>query len=781
MKKNSALTQIKKALLFMVFFVVSLAAFSFVNSSKIMEVSAQGLTQTPSSLTPSNCTPIEYGEGEVIPPLEYQRLWWAECQCVTTCEVNGTAADCYNLCKTGDYVNQNNVCCSVTKFASTVNFRETTISMMSKDLCKSVPTSDTVAMEVYPALCTNSNNLVCCSATLDAVNGTVFSPMRSLIPASACTQIGGSITTGPTDRGDQACRDSGDGPSTICCAIPVIDKGNVASYNLSVLTPGACSIAGGTAGTVPTTVTSPAACPTINTSALPVCCATTFQNETSYRFTPGNLCQGNSSTGATANVVANSQCGPATTTVCCLTGSALDPSRSLKTPAECEAANGIAGTVTTSTLSDAVCPTPETPICCYDRNSGATSWTTRSRCVEKTTNVVKSGTITNTQEKCSALSGEKCCRYGSNQFTWTKGMTCIEEYRGMIDTSKKTEALCASTTKITCKTIGVNGCLNGKLCVLADVTNSRAASGSSCSTDIVTPPGQCVPLYTACGTERGSGYSDSCCGNGVCQGPSGQRICQDAGAPEDSFCTGGGTCSAYYGFKCDTLHTSPTSKGELVCEKNGQLFTEAQRAQALAYAGQCGQLDKVCVGGNNPGTLCGEFQIINQSCSNPTPPPVNPTPTPTPPPVIISCNSTCTTDAQCQAADSRFTCYTGSTGAKNCRLNSNPTSAICQPASGPMCLSIRMNNITRPTNTIQDPTLGDSVSLTCGTVSLAQRYIFRVVQPDGTISNLTATGPTSAAFTISQAGPYAAQCQICTGAADSTCLPYEPISYTPVN
>ncbi len=555
----------------------------------------------------------------------------------------------------------------------------------------------------------------------------------------------------------------------------------------------------------------------MNTWTSPANCATLSNSRVLSEFTTAQACQDSSDA----------------TIVCCQNaagGKSLMQKNTCLSPM-------INGTVIPGyTSSDTACKLSTlgtNSVCCYDPANGNTSWISERDCKAKA-DTIKSYDENN----CNTLSGFGCCKYGTQGLSWTSKTNCRELFNGSIDSSKttaitcsansdpttvccyvpqsgagqiRTKAVCeagnngqnkvvagaatqsdsACTASITCDFVGANNCVNGLRCTASDVVGSKRPSGGSCNSDNIDTGGNnigatCTQLSQECGSERGAGFTDTCCGNGVCQGTSGQRICQDPGVTGDSICGAGGTCSAYYGFKCDSLATSATSNGALVCEKNGQLYTGAQaRSQALAHAGQCGQIDKVCVGGNKPGTLCGEFQIITNSCTGPTPPPATPlptpTPTPTPPPVVISCNSECTSDAQCQASDSRFTCYTGSTGAKNCRLNSNPTSSICQPASGPMCLSIRMNNITRPTNTIQDPTLGDSVSLTCGTVSLAQRYIFRVVQPDGTISNLTATGPTSAAFTISQAGPYAAQCQICTGAEASTCLPYEPISYTPVN
>ena len=148
-----------------------------------------------------------------------------------------------------------------------------------------------------------------------------------------------------------------------------------------------------------------------------------------------------------------------------------------------------------------------------------------------------------------------------------------------------------------------------------------------------------------------------------------------------------------------------------------------------------------------------------------------------PPTKTYSCNSTCTTDAQCQTADDDFICSEAE--GNRCRLDSNVTSATCQPAAGPMCLSISLSNISNPTAAATaDPKLGDAVNFTCGLVSGADHYIFRVIEPDNNIVNLSATGATSQQYTISKSGLFQAQCQICTGAAEDTCHSYEPYTIT---
>lgn len=162
--------------------------------------------------------------------------------------------------------------------------------------------------------------------------------------------------------------------------------------------------------------------------------------------------------------------------------------------------------------------------------------------------------------------------------------------------------------------------------------------------------------------------------------------------------------------------------------------------------------------------------------SSPTPTPTGSTPPTT---VSYSCNSPCTETSQCQntslGGDSRFTC--SAEQGNRCRLSTNVTSATCQPASGPMCLSINLANLSNPTAPVTaDPRLGDAVQLTCGEVAGVDHYIARAIDPAGVITNLVMTGRVSSSYTVSMSGVYRMQCQICTGADASTCYAYEPLS-----
>lgn len=210
---------------------------------------------------------------------------------------------------------------------------------------------------------------------------------------------------------------------------------------------------------------------------------------------------------------------------------------------------------------------------------------------------------------------------------------------------------------------------------------------------------------------------------------------------------------------------------------------QPQSGNACYQAGTCGIL-QVDIDTENPAT--GQSQhtsrnkFITSGCNVLPPgevpdddviPPSSPQPSPSP--ATYFCNSNCTATSQCKTADDDFVCSTEQ--GNKCRLESNLGSATCQPAVGPQCLSISLTNVSNPTApATADPAFGDAVTFTCGLVAQADHYIFRVIEPDGTIVNLTATGATSAQYNIDQSGAFVAQCQICTGAAESTCHAYEP-------
>jgi hypothetical protein len=187
--------------------------------------------------------------------------------------------------------------------------------------------------------------------------------------------------------------------------------------------------------------------------------------------------------------------------------------------------------------------------------------------------------------------------------------------------------------------------------------------------------------------------------------------------------------------------------------------------------GECGQVDQLS--GDTDATYCG-YQPQDYTCDQTQcqKPPETPT---------YQCNSNCTTDAQCKTADTRFMCSSG-----KCRLGTNPTSETCQNPTGPQCLTLRMNNLTRPDTTTakSNPRLSETVNFVCGQVEAAHHYVFKIVEPDGTIKRLKASDVRknqSVNYVVRKTGRFYAQCQICTGANDNTCLPFEPLNQAEQN
>lgn len=292
-------------------------------------------------------------------------------------------------------------------------------------------------------------------------------------------------------------------------------------------------------------------------------------------------------------------------------------------------------------------------------------------------------------------------------------------------------------------------------------TNIVGRNGDDCSASAGRPPGTCEyvgpenPLYDAM-CPSGNGYGDF--------GWNGQCF-NTAQIPNNAIVT------SYY-CACPNNNCTGVSLGQ-GCQQS------PMPGNACYQTGTCGIL-QVDIDIANPTT--GQTQhtsrnkFITSGCSE-TPVVVIPPDDVIPNPPDDDdddyfCNSPCTTNAQCDSADSRFSC--NAAAGNRCRLETNPGSANCQPPTGPQCLSLSLTNVSNPTApATADPELGDAVTFTCGLVNGAQRYIFRVIEPDGTIVNLQSTGATSAQYTIDQDGAFGAQCQICTGAADSTCHAYE--------
>lgn len=119
----------------------------------------------------------------------------------------------------------------------------------------------------------------------------------------------------------------------------------------------------------------------------------------------------------------------------------------------------------------------------------------------------------------------------------------------------------------------------------------------------------------------------------------------------------------------------------------------------------------------------------------------------------VACNSICTSDQQCQLTNSSYTCQSVGDGISRCRHQSYPDQLNCE-APAPMCLAISMS----PTA----PAINDTVTFTCAQVAGVSNYGFRVIQPNGTISDLSSQGNVSSPYTIAQSGTYRAECRLCT-------------------
>lgn len=74
------------------------------------------------------------------------------------------------------------------------------------------------------------------------------------------------------------------------------------------------------------------------------------------------------------------------------------------------------------------------------------------------------------------------------------------------------------------------------------------------------------------------------------------------------------------------------------------------------------------------------------------------------------------------------------------------------------------------------PRVGEDIRLTCGNITSAERYEFRILRDNLVLANIapSAAGSSiSAPFTIPSAGNYRGQCRGCTGASAATCQGWE--------
>ena len=220
--------------------------------------------------------------------------------------------------------------------------------------------------------------------------------------------------------------------------------------------------------------------------------------------------------------------------------------------------------------------------------------------------------------------------------------------------------------------------------------------------------------------------STNCCHGLVCQnGVTGQLRCEQPRIDPNSQCPGGrcGGAGGWLGFNCSRL-----TNGQ--CLENPATFNDY--ASASAYAGNCGQVDEVCVGGTNNRRLCGNFEIFSSSCGRtennnnnnnnnnnltPTPTPtLTNTPTPTPTPTITCYRCTPATDDgnACESqVFNQSSCPVGWTDNSNCfavepggvcPAQTNCYRCTPQVGDGNACELVVINGSTCPAGMSSSPT-----------------------------------------------------------------------------
>ncbi|MFC1626738.1 hypothetical protein ACFL1P_00875 [Patescibacteria group bacterium] len=227
---------------------------------------------------------------------------------------------------------------------------------------------------------------------------------------------------------------------------------------------------------------------------------------------------------------------------------------------------------------------------------------------------------------CAGLSCENALQDDCGYCGGTPGKNCIGTWTG------PSNDYCSAVPYCECD--GEEGYCGDGIC--QDTVNGC----NTCPEDCGECSGECANVGENCDT-----LSNPCCSgeNLVCQSPAGggQNVCQDTG--EGDLCPDGGECTGVIAFTCDQL----TASGE--CLENPQDFTLAEWGDAISYAGGCGQVDQVCIGGSNARNLCGDDLIINDNCGTSsntnTPTPTTPgntnTNTPTATPTCIEMPEDC--------------------------------------------------------------------------------------------------------------------------------------------
>ncbi len=297
--------------------------------------------------------------------------------------------------------------------------------------------------------------------------------------------------------------------------------------------------------------------------------------------------------------------------------------------------------------------------------------------------------------------------------------------------------------------------------------NYDCAVGHRCVSGV----NKCAPDSYSCGSNSNCPQGWSCGGAGICEQPgcsdaqvaacgnagcilvNGNPVCTtfDFSDSEQSLtgtggtgsfsnspttCADGSPASAILFFSGN--YCESTDNGAPVIYQNRQDFTPGQINElnaAINGGNPCYQADLLDANGNFCGIYQGAYTCGDPACANQDVPPGSPPGTPPGTPPV-----------------------------------DNPT--------GPMCLSLSLNNLDKPVTgdqaTQPDPEIGDRLQFTCGDVAEADHYEFRIINQTTQIPTfLSATGRTSEVFTVQEDGSYTAQCRICTGPDASSCHAWE--------
>lgn len=164
-------------------------------------------------------------------------------------------------------------------------------------------------------------------------------------------------------------------------------------------------------------------------------------------------------------------------------------------------------------------------------------------------------------------------------------------------------------------------------CDITSPTNTPPSSTSNSATTPATQT-QTVQSQAGCSSLGNPCENNGCCTGLVCQGNTGNRVCQQPATTPDQWCGGTpGSCGRLIAFHCNS--DFPSGTPESGCFDNPiyiQNNDAAGWAQARAHVAGCGQIDVVCKSGPKENQLCGDFEIFKDNCgpgSQPTPIPIS--------------------------------------------------------------------------------------------------------------------------------------------------------------